>query len=45
MQVFPNFNIPFIVETDMCGAEFGAILLQLEHLIAYFSKKLSLQRQ
>lgn len=43
--VFPNFNIPFIVEMDVCGVGIGAILLQLKHPIAYFSKKLSLQHQ
>lgn len=31
--IFPNFSDPFVVQT--------AVLLQQEHLIAYFSKKLS----
>lgn len=43
--VFPNFEILFIVETEACGVGIGAIILQLEYLIAYFSKKLSLHRQ
>lgn len=43
--VFIDFTVPFIVETDTCGVGIEAVLLQLEHPIAYFSKKLSLRRQ
>lgn len=39
--MFPNFLVPFVVETDACDIGIGAVLLQEEHLIAYFSKKLS----
>lgn len=38
---FPNFSVPFVVETDACDVGIGVILLQEEHPIAYFSKKLS----
>lgn len=41
----PNFEIPFVVETDACDVGIRAVLLQLEHPIAYFSKKLSQLRQ
>lgn len=39
--VLPNFNIPFIVQTDALGSGVGAVLPQGKHPIAYFSKQLS----
>lgn len=37
----PDFSQPFIVECDASSDGVGAILLQSEHLIAYFSKGFS----
>ncbi|MCI21570.1 hypothetical protein A2U01_0042738, partial [Trifolium medium] len=36
----PNFQQPFILETEASGVGMGAILHQDGHPIAYFSKKL-----
>lgn len=41
----PNFNLPFILETDASGTGIGAILSQNGHPIAFFSKKLSTRMQ
>jgi len=41
----PNFKEPFVLETDASGSGVGAVLSQDNHLVAYFSKKLSLRRQ
>lgn len=41
----PNFNELFIVETDASDVGVGAVLLQHDHPLAYFSKKLSLRMQ
>lgn len=41
----PNFNLPFVVQTDASGVGIGAILLQNGHPISYFSKQLSARQQ
>lgn len=43
--VFPDFQIPFIVETNTCEVGIRVVLLQQEHPLAYFSRKLSKLRQ
>lgn len=43
--IYPNFSLPFVIETDACDVGVGAILLQREHPIAFYSKKLSPLRQ
>lgn len=45
MLAYPDFSIPFVVETDTCDVGIGAVLAQLEHPVAYYSKKLSSVRQ
>lgn len=41
----PDFDQPFILETDASDSGIGAILSQAKHLIAYFSRKLSPRMQ
>ena len=41
----PNFQQPFILETDASGVGIGAVLHQNGHPIAYFSKKLAPRTQ
>lgn len=38
MLALPDFSVPFIVQTDASGYAMGAVLLQNDHPIAYFSK-------
>ncbi|GJY83879.1 retrotransposon-related protein [Tanacetum coccineum] len=37
----PNFNVPFVVETDASGIGIGAVLQQNGHPVAYLSKTLA----
>jgi hypothetical protein len=39
----PDFSHPFIIETEACQYEVGAVLMQQGHSIAYLSKALSPQ--
>lgn len=41
----PDFNAPFIIQTDASGTGVGAILMQRGHPLAYFSKQLSARMQ
>lgn len=43
--IYPDFQIPFVVETDAYDVGVGAILLQVEYPVAFYSKKLSALRQ
>jgi hypothetical protein len=41
----PNFQKQFIVETDACDSSIGAVLMQVQHPIAFLSKPLSAAHQ
>ena len=41
----PNFNLPFILETDASNIGVGAVLMQAGHPIAYLSKALCPRNQ
>lgn len=41
----PNFDRPFSIETDACDTGIGAVLVQDNHPIAYFSKALGVRNQ
>lgn len=39
----PDFDLPFVIETDACEVGIGAVLMQQGHLIAFLSNALSNQ--
>lgn len=41
----PNFSLEFVIETNAYGVGIGAVLMQVEHLLAYISKALSPKHQ
>lgn len=41
----PNFELPFVIDTDASGIGIGAVLTQNGHPLAYFSKKLNPKMQ
>lgn len=45
LLVYPNFELPFVLETNTRDLSVEAVLLQEEHPVAFYSKKLSALRQ
>lgn len=45
VSALPNFSNPFILENDASRTGIDVVLSQSQHLIAFFSKKLSPQMQ
>jgi hypothetical protein len=43
--VLPDFNLPFVVETDACDDGIGAMLIQQGHLVAYLSRALGVNNK
>lgn len=43
--IYSDFLQLFVFETNICNDRVGAVLLQQQHLVAYFSWKLSSLRQ
>lgn len=41
----PNFSKPFSIEIDACESGIGAVLVQEDHPVAYYSKALSANNQ
>ena len=41
----PNFEIPFVLETDASAYGIGAVLMQANHSVAYLSKHLCTRSQ
>ena len=39
----PNWDLPFLIETDASGTGLGVVLSQNGHPIAFFSQKLSIR--